>query len=293
VPIEAARVRFESITFDSLPDSVRHVTRAAEAWWDDEELTMFPIDAVARQCVDFERRLEQEKLEALAEFAAGAGHEINNPLAVISGRAQLLLQDETDHDRRQDLAMIHAQARRVHEMIAGLMLFARPPQANRTPVEVGSLISEVIDAYSDNIPGDPQPRLCLPAEEAWVLADALLLKQSLGALLDNAREATPAGETPAICVSVEVGDSVRGRVVRIAVQDQGVGITVTARRHMFDPFYSGRQAGRGLGVGLSKCWRIVTSHGGQLEVASDGQRGAIISIELPAVDGTQASDPAH
>ena len=77
----------------------------------------------------FRRDLEQEKLAALAEFAAGAGHEINNPLTVIAGRAQLFLREETDPERRRGLALINAQAMRVYEMIADLRLFARPPAA--------------------------------------------------------------------------------------------------------------------------------------------------------------------
>ena len=86
---------------------------------------------------DFQRTLETEKLEAMAEFAAGAGHEINNPLTVISGRAQLLLRDETDPERRHALALISAQAMRVYEMIADMMLFARPPRPECQQVESG------------------------------------------------------------------------------------------------------------------------------------------------------------
>ncbi|HJT31912.1 MAG TPA: histidine kinase dimerization/phospho-acceptor domain-containing protein, partial [Pirellulales bacterium] len=76
----------------------------------------------------FERQLETEKLEAMAEFAAGAGHEINNPLAVIAGRAQLLIADEANPERRRELAVMNSQAMRIFEMISDLMLFARPPR---------------------------------------------------------------------------------------------------------------------------------------------------------------------
>ncbi len=93
---------------------------------------------------DFQRALEAAKLEALAEFAAGAGHEINNPLTVISGRAQLLLRDERDPERRHALALISAQAMRVHEMIADMMLFARPPRPELQPVELVELIDDLL-----------------------------------------------------------------------------------------------------------------------------------------------------
>jgi len=72
------------------------------------------------------------------------------------------------------------------------------------------------------------------------------------------------------------------------VSDDGPGISEEVRRHMFDPFYSGREAGRGLGFGLSKCWRIVTDHGGQVIVGQSARQGAEISMLLPLV-----SAPAH
>src|SRR4051812_19228303 len=99
----------------------------------------------------FQSELERQKLEALAEFSAGAGHEINNPLAVISGRAQLLLRSETHPDRRRELAVIHAQALRVHEMIADLMLFARPPAPARKHVDVPALFDGLVAQYGAQI----------------------------------------------------------------------------------------------------------------------------------------------
>ena len=80
----------------------------------------------------------------MAEFAAGAGHEINNPLTVISGRAQLFLRDEADPERRHALALISAQAVRVYEMIADMMLFARPPKPDLQRVEMVALIDAVV-----------------------------------------------------------------------------------------------------------------------------------------------------
>src|SRR5882724_11261554 len=90
-------------------------------------------------------RLELEKLEALKELAYGAGHEVNNPLANIAARAQTLLEDERDPDRRRKLVAIHRQAMRAHEMIADLMLFARPPQMNVAEFDLGRLVQTVVD----------------------------------------------------------------------------------------------------------------------------------------------------
>src|SRR5262245_21085375 len=85
---------------------------------------------------EFEARLEREKLAGLMELAYGAGHEINNPLANIAARAQTLLEDERDPERRRKLQAIHRQAMRAHEMIADLMLFARPPKLELAPADL-------------------------------------------------------------------------------------------------------------------------------------------------------------
>ena len=91
-----------------------------------------------------ESRLEESKLRALAEFAAGAGHEINNPVATIVGHVQLLLAGEADPDRRNALATIGAQAYRIRDMIGDAMLFARPPLPSVTAVDLAALVRETV-----------------------------------------------------------------------------------------------------------------------------------------------------
>ncbi len=91
----------------------------------------------------FEKAVEQAKLAALKELAYGASHEINNPLANISTRAQTLLKQEIDPEKRRMLAAIHSQAMRAHEMIADLMLFARPPELNLKSMDLVGLLETV------------------------------------------------------------------------------------------------------------------------------------------------------
>ena len=224
---------------------------------------------------DFQRVLETEKLEAMAEFAAGAGHEINNPLTVISGRAQLLLRGETDAERRHALALISAQAMRVYEMIADMMLFARPPRPERQPVELVGLVDALVGDLADRFArqnteirrtGDPEP--------IHIDADPVQLNVALRAICQNALEALGSGGR--VELSIDGADP-----VRICICDDGPGITPEERRHIFDPFYSARQAGRGLGLGLSKAWRIVTNHGGRIEVESSPGHGTTFTILWP------------
>jgi signal transduction histidine kinase len=220
--------------------------------------------------------LEREKLEALAEFAAGAGHEMNNPLAVICGRAQLLLRDETDPERRRELAIIYAQAMRVHEMIADLMLFARPPQPQLAEVDVGHVCRGVLEELGADA-ASREIRLSAQIDEpCLVMADATQLAVALRAVLDNALEAVARqGQVSLSCRNLQDDG-----LVEIAIRDDGPGIAAEVRRHLFDPYFSGRSAGRGLGLGLSKCWRIITNHGGRIDVESKPGHGATFRIVL-------------
>ncbi|HEV3005739.1 MAG TPA: HAMP domain-containing sensor histidine kinase, partial [Pirellulales bacterium] len=77
----------------------------------------------------------------------------------------------------------------------------------------------------------------------------------------------------------------------VAIADDGPGISPEVRRHLFDPFYSGRGAGRGLGMGLAKCWRIVTNHGGRIDVESTLGQGATFTVHLPISSRLPQNEP--
>jgi signal transduction histidine kinase len=112
---------------------------------------------------------------------------------------------------------------------------------------------------------------------------------ALPGVVKNAVEA--ADEGGHVSIAVRTCDVAGGPGVEIVVIDDGPGISAEVRRHMFDPFYSGREAGRGLGFGLSKCWRIVTDHGGQVIVASPAGGGAEVSIRLPISAQAETEQP--
>ncbi|MBN2475594.1 MAG: HAMP domain-containing histidine kinase [Pirellulales bacterium] len=224
----------------------------------------------------FDEILEAEKLEAMAEFAAGAGHEINNPLTVIAGRAQLFLREEQDPERRRALALMNTQAKRVYEMIADMMLFARPPQPEPELLDVVELIDRVVADLASQA-ARQETTLCRTGDDGplQLEVDGAQLTVALRAMCQNALEAI--GREGRI----EVGARRRELGVEIHIADNGPGIPPEERRHLFDPYYSARQAGRGLGLGLSKAWRIVTNHGGRIEVVSEPGQGATFAITLP------------
>ncbi len=243
--------------------------------------------------IKFADSLHTAKLEAMKEFAYGAGHELNNPLANIASRAQTLLTQEKDPERRRRLAAINTQAFRAHEMLADMMLFARPPKPQFEQVDVIQLVDGVLaELANDAIAQETTLQRVGDCGPCTIDADPTQLRVALRALCLNSLEALGRGGN----VVVEVRSAECGmrnleatlqselrvpNFIDIIVSDTGPGISSDIREKIFDPFFSGREAGRGLGFGLSKCWRIVTLHGGKIEVESEPPSGAKFVITLP------------
>jgi signal transduction histidine kinase len=233
---------------------------------------------------DFQTTLETEKLESLKALAYGASHEINNPLANISTRAQTLLREESNPERRRKLAVINSQAFRAHELIADMMLFARPPELCPATVDLTGLVDEVI---AEILPEAEEQGTTIERvtsdDPVPATVDGGHLAVALRALCNNSLEAIGSGGRIEIFVQAcdAPADSCGGQWVEILVSDTGPGIPLEARGHLFDPYFSGREAGRGLGLGLSKTWRIVNEHGGRIDAESRAKQGTTFTIQLP------------
>jgi signal transduction histidine kinase len=221
-------------------------------------------------------QLQRLKLEALAEFAAGAAHEINNPLAVISGQAQYLLGRDTEPDRQRALQTIIGQSQRIHQLLTELMQFARPPRPQKQIVDLRSLVREVTLSLMD-LALERQVQLLAPEPEQALdlYADPRQLGTALECLLRNAIEAAPAGGWARVQVGAPSPDT-----VEMVIEDNGAGPGPDQRDHLFDPFYSGRQAGRGRGLGLSTAWRLARQHGGDVrfEETASGPTRFVLSL---------------
>jgi len=233
-----------------------------------------------KRLANFESRLEHEKLESLKELAYGASHEINNPLANIAARAQTLLDGEPDAERARKLTAIHRQAMRAHEMISDLMLFARPPKLEQRIFDLRPLVQRIATEHFDLAEEHDVHLLCetddTPTE---VLADEKQIGVALSALVKNSLEAV--SDSGDVSLTIRRRQFASQSIAEICVRDNGPGISDAVLQHMFDPFFSGREAGRGLGFGLSKCWRIVNDHGGQMVVHRSSAGGVEICIQLP------------
>lgn len=242
-----------------------------------EALSLAQREAFVSQ---LEQLLLQAKLESLAEFAAGAGHEINNPVATIVGRAQLLMAGETDPERRHALEVIGGQALRIRDMIGDTMLFGRPPTPRIEQLILLELVQQAVKSQS-SLQSTKQANISIDVDSQLAIhADRTQLLVVLSNLIRNSLEAA---DQEGVNIRLESRTAVRDSVqyVLIIVRDDGPGLTETEREHLFDPFFSGRPAGRGLGFGLSKCWRIVTLHGGQILAKEAGGSGTVLEVWWP------------
>jgi signal transduction histidine kinase len=219
-------------------------------------------------------RVRDAKLAGLAELAAGAGHEINNPLAVISGNAQRLVRTEPDSERADALRTIVRQTQRIAGILRELMQFARPARPQPTHFPLTDLLAGVGEELA-TLAAERQVQLTFsPAAEVWLDADPRQLRQAVAAVVRNGIEAVPKDGW------VRVSCDVFGAQVRILIEDSGPGLTPEAAEHAFDPFYCGRQAGRGRGLGLPTAWRLVRENGGDVryDPAPDGVTRFVVTI---------------
>ncbi len=218
-------------------------------------------------------------MTALAEFAAGAGHEINNPLAIISGHAQVLLEKAETLEERRRLAAIIAQTRRAYEMIADIRLFACPPEPVNSVFSLFSFLEELTADYASpdaEFPATVLIKPNAPFDSDEICTDRQILRMVFDALLRNAVEACAPKET-IVQISPALAES--PREFRIAVTDNGPGVPQELRSRLFFPYCSGRDAGRGLGFGLPRSWALMKKMGGSLSLDENG-----FVIILPSSD---------
>jgi hypothetical protein len=292
--LEAVRrrgARSGSAGVRGLPDQLAEALVAGDPRTAEADLLLDVLAIVGDRrgaAVRFEEAVADCRIEAARELAYGAGHEINNPLANIAARAQSLLPGEADAERRRRLSTIVDQAFRARDMIGGLMVFARPPKPRLADIDLHEVVRPVVEAVRPladtrgvRLEYSPPPMPLL------VRVDAAQIGEALRALAMNAFEAVEDGGRVVIAAAGGAGD----RCHRIEITDDGRGMDADVARRAFDPFFSGRDAGRGIGLGLPKALRLIESNGGTIDLSSRPGRGTRVLVELPAVVREQ-SEPA-
>jgi signal transduction histidine kinase len=223
--------------------------------------------------------VQSEKLVSLGQLAAGAAHEINNPLTAILGYSDLLADDDTLPERARGTAVkIREQARRTKSLVQNLLSFARQVPAERTLLDINTVVSNAVqlralDLHSGGSTIDLQLESVLPG----VRGDNNQLMQVFFNVISNALDAM-AGSGGGKLTIRTLRD--RGNVV-LLFSDTGPGLREPHR--VFDPFYTTKPVGKGTGLGLSICYGIVQEHGGKIICYNGQTGGAVFRVELPAV----------
>jgi putative nucleotidyltransferase with HDIG domain len=243
--------------------------------------------SLAEQLAEANRKLHTANEEihrgkmmiSVGEMAAGAAHEMNNPLAVISGRSQLLASQLTDPKQKAAAKQVADQADRLSEIITELMDFAKPTPPKPREVDLADLVDRAIHEAKQHLEMADRKVEITMGDIPPVAVDPEQVGAALQAVVDNAINATDA-RTGQISVHAAY-DQYSQRVV-LAIADNGCGMDDHTLKHAFDPFFSSRPAGRRRGMGLAKAMRWIESSSGSIRLESRPNHGTRSVILLPA-----------
>ena len=228
---------------------------------------------------------QREKLAALGSLLAGVSHELNNPLSVVVARA-VLLEEQGDRATQAAALKIRTAAERCARIVRTFLAMARQQQPERVPVAINDVVAAALDitGYAIRTSGI-EVALDLARNVPLVLADGDQLHQVLLNLIINAQQAMQDQPRPRR-IRITSRFDAAASLLRITVADNGPGIAAHLRARVFEPYFTTKPTGIGLGVGLAVSLGIVEAHGGTLTVACPAEGGAIFSITLPvgAVD---------
>jgi two-component system NtrC family sensor kinase len=234
---------------------------------------------ITKQKLQHEKLMITDRLASIGELAAGAAHELNNPLASIIGLSELLMERNAPDYIRKDLAMIRDEARRAANVTSNLLTFARKHRPVKQLTQINDVIEDVL-----KLRGYAHKSNCIVVERHLasdlpeIPLDHFQMQQVFLNIVINAEyfmiQAHKKG-TLTITTKRQNGS------VIVSLADDGPGIPPENLARIFDPFFTTKEAGKGTGLGLSICHGIVASHGGQIYARSQPGKEATIFIELP------------
>jgi signal transduction histidine kinase len=220
--------------------------------------------------------VQSAKLAAIGELAAGVAHELNNPLTVILGHAQILRDKVADPAVGQKLHKIESEALRASKITRGLLDFSRRREPKHEPVAVNALVPRALELIHSKLRGnDIRVKTQLSDTAPTILGDADQLMQVLINLMGNAVDAMDRAGTLIVTTTAVDGD------LELAVTDTGHGMDAEQASRIFEPFYTTKPEGKGTGLGLSVTLGILKSHGGSIAVDSTKGSGTTMRVRMP------------
>ena len=226
-----------------------------------------------------EKFMLADRLASIGELAAGAAHELNNPLTSVIGFSQLLMEKDISDDIRQDLTFIYSEAQRAANITKNLLAFARKHKPVKRLNQINDIIEDVLKlrTYEHKI-HDIKVEKQLAPDLPESMVDHFQMQQVFFNIVINAEYfMTEAHDRGTLTITTENHNG----TMRISFADDGPGIPLENLSHIFNPFFTTKQTGKGTGLGLSICHGVVSEHGGQIYAKSQPGEGTTIFVELP------------
>jgi signal transduction histidine kinase len=251
---------------------------------------------LAETLAETNRRLEQaqeearrsERLAALGQLSAGLAHELRNPLAVIKGSAETLMRklNASDPITTEMAEYISSEVNRLNAVVTRFLDFARPHKLERREEQIPPLIERALKAARDRWPDTPvEVERQFAPDLPRITLDAELMERVFTNLALNAYEAMGPGGGKLRVAAAPCSEGKRG--VKITFQDTGPGIPAELREQIFNPFFTTKESG--VGLGLSIVSKIVDDHRGSIHVTSEPGKGACFQVFLPEGGSAEAS----
>jgi signal transduction histidine kinase len=226
----------------------------------------------------------QKRLAMIGQMAASIAHEIRNPLVAVKGLGQLVEQSFNEGDSRiQHMKILNTEVNRLQNVVSELVRFARPTDLNRSEIDLNRCIQDALDLYHEEFKNRGVDVLFNPGTSpVSAFADPEKIKQVIINLIQNALEAMANGGVLSLETRVQRSsgfENLYASQAEIVVRDSGPGIPAEMREKIFEPFFSGKKSGTGLGLATARS--IVEEHGGEITATDSAEGGAAFLIRLP------------
>jgi len=280
-----ARGRMGPQTRVHLPqrDEIGSLARALNQMQDQIESATESLRAEHDERLKAERSLHlSERLAAIGQLAAGVAHDIGTALNVVQGRAQLLLEEKgLGAAQRRQLETIVGQCERISQTVRRLLGFARTTESEPRSNDMGDIVRDTLELLAPKLKPF-QVRTTLPEQPVEAVVDRKRIEELLVNLVMNAVQAMgTSGQLEIALASPVRSPRVQGDFALLTVADTGPGIPEEHRRHIFEPFFTTKEVGVGSGLGLAIAYKVVTDHGGSIEVESEVGNGSRFLVYLP------------
>lgn len=230
-----------------------------------------------------QKLVQSSRLAAVGRFSAGLSHEINQPLTAMHSylsNAQQLIKLERYEDANTKLNHIAALVDRITRIIQQLKIFVRGDELISAPVSLKSAVREaltVMESQADKLAAEVNIRV--PENDVHINADEILVQQLIVNLLSNALDAAANSQPPIINITINKNTNTNQAVIEVS--DNGAGVSAEHLANIFDPFYTTKGSGRGMGLGLTIAQEIVNRFHGELAAKNSDKGGAVFSATIP------------